>query len=256
MTDHHHSYRDYHITAPLGAGSGGDVHLARHRDSGQICALKRARPGSAGADALAVGLRHPNIVGLHDVGGGPVVMEYVAGPDLRRVLVAGPPPLAQTLQWMGQLLAALACLHAHGLVHRDVKPANLLLGPDGALKLIDFGLAHRVGGLLVQDSSGTPNYMAPEQMRGRPLDQRCDLYAAGVVLYEMLTGRRPHSGTAFEVMQQALRGRHKPPSAVCPALGRRYDALLDAALAPDPGRRPADALEFHTVLKDAHSAQL
>ncbi len=237
---------NYHITAPLGSGSGGKVFLAKNRDSGQLCALKLDRQGS---DTLAAELQHSNIIALHDAGGGQVAMEYVAGPNLRAVLDAGLPPLAQALQWMDQLLAALAHLHGRGLVHRDVKPANLLVAPDGSVKLADFGIARRSGDQLVHDSSGTPNYMAPEQMRGGAADPRSDLYAAGVVLYEMLTGSRPYRGTAFEVMQQAVRGRHLPPSALRAELGQRYDAMLRTALAPDPGRRYADAKQFDSDLQ-------
>ncbi len=242
---------NYLITAPLGAGSTGSVFLAQTRDSGQLCALKLAHPGAAGADALAIGLHHCNIVALHAAGSEYVAMEYVEGPSLRSVLDAGQPPLAQALRWMGQLLSALAYLHARGLVHRDVKPANLLLGTDDTLKLADFGIARRAGEQLVQDSSGTPNYMAPEQMRGKPPDQRSDLYAAGVVLYELLTGSRPYRGSAVQVMQQALKGRHMPPSALRPALGRHYDTLLQLALAPNPQQRYACAGDFYSDLQAA-----
>lgn len=248
----------YLITAQLGAGDMGTVFLAQHRNSGQLCALKRAAPHAAGADALALGLHHPNIIALHDAGQAGVAMEYVDGPNLRTVLDAGLPSPAQALRWTAQLLAALDCLHAHGLVHRDVKPANLLLAPDGSVKLADFGIARRAGEGPVHDNdhSGTPNYMAPEQLRGAPADPRSDVYAAGVVLYEMLAGGRPYRGSAFEVMQQALRGELVPPSARRAALGPRYDALLARALAADPARRFADARQFHTDLQAASSAQL
>jgi serine/threonine-protein kinase len=141
-------------------------------------------------------------------------------------------------------------------VHRDVKPANLLLTADGDLKLADFGIARRAGEMVVQDSSGTPNYMAPEQMRGGAADPRSDLYAAGVVLYEMLTGHRPYRGTAFQIMQQCLKGEALPPSAIRPALGLRYDALLRSALAPELQRRFASAREFHSDLQAAGPTQL
>lgn len=239
----------YLITAQLAAGRQGNVFLAQDRATGRIFALKQAGRGN---DALAAELRHPNIVALHDADQDGVAMEYVDGPSLRAVLDAGLPPLQQALRWMGELLAALDYLHGRCLVHRDVKPANILLARDGSLKLADFGIA-AAAGVAVQNNpaSGTPHYMAPEQMRGRPPEARNDIYGAGVVLYEMLTGCRPYTGTAFEVMQQALQGRPPLPSAMRPALGRHYDALLQAALAPEPADRLASALEFRSKLQAA-----
>ena len=212
----------YQVQAKLGEGGMGEVFLARDQRLGRLVALKvlgRALAGQPEAearfkrDALTIAARsHPHICSLFDVGqeaDGPyLVMEYVQGPTLAERLDSGPMPVAETLVAGAQIARALAAAHTQGVIHRDLKPANIKLTPTGA-KVLDFGLAQS----LPQPASssegtrtvshfeserlgilGTPHYMSPEQARGEALDARTDVWALGVVLYEMLTGRRLFTG--------------------------------------------------------------
>lgn len=190
------------------------------------------------------GLRHPRIVAVLDggtAGGVPfIVMECMDGPPLPVLLEAGPLPPARAVAWMAQLLEGLAYAHTQGVVHRDIKPSNLLIGADGALKIADFGLASRPG---IASAHGTPGYMAPEQMRGQA-DRRSDLFAAAVVLYQMLAGRRPFEGTPFQLMQQVLL---EAPPPLPPQLAS-FEPLLARGLAKNPARRYQHASEFSDAM--------
>lgn len=236
----------YPVTALLAAGPRSCVYAGRDPADGRSLALKT----SAGAAALAAGLVHPHIVAV--LGGGRhegqpfVAMELVAGPTLRTQLEQGPPVPAQALAWMRQLLAALQHMHERDVVHQDIKPANLLLTAQGQLKVADFGLAARSGDR--SGAAGTPAFMAPERMRGAPADARADLYAAGAMLYQLLTGCLPFAGGAGEMVSQALAGGPLPPSRRLATLGPRYDALLARALAGAPEARFQSAAEFAAAL--------
>ncbi len=211
-------------------------------------------------EAQAVGrLQHPNIVAIYEFGeddaAAYIAMEFVEGKSLDQVLLATPLlPEAQALQIMEQLLAALECAHRHGVWHRDVKPANLILTAQGQVKLTDFGIARieNIGLTQVSSMIGTPGYMAPEQYVGEGIDHRADLFAAGVLLYRLLTGVLPFTGSVETVMYKILNEQAKPPSQLGQGkqVGREsaYDALLQKALAKDAGHRYQSAGDFRQAL--------
>lgn len=233
----------YTLIRRLGDSEGSRVWLAHAGSGGEKVALKLARAGDEAARVcimheveVAASFDHPNIVRMYECGASRgitwIAMSYAAGPHS---------PL--TLANFRQLLLALVHVHANNIIHADIKHANLLLDESGDLKLANFGLARRSGQGAIP-GNGTPQFMSPEQLRGQPLDLRADLFSAGVVLYQILTGNRPFEGTAFEVMQQVLNDSQPPPSAVAPGLGTSFDDVVRRALARDRGERYANAFEF------------
>ncbi|HJV01170.1 MAG TPA: serine/threonine-protein kinase [Burkholderiaceae bacterium] len=240
------------VTALLSARAGRCVCAGVDPASGRPLLLKLGSPG----DALLAGLHHPHLAPVLATGvelGRPwSALEWVAGRPLRAVLADGMPPQERALAWMAQLLAALAYLHGAGIVHRDITPSNLLITAAGQLVVTDFGLAARVG--QGGSAAGTPACMAPEQMRGAPADARADLYAAGVVLFQLLTGQLPFEGNAGAVVQQALAGSPPPPSSRHPALGRRFDGVLAKALAREAPLRFQSASQFAVALANTAAA--
>src|SRR5216117_3802153 len=209
----------YEIIAPIGAGGMGEVYKARDTRldrvvAVKICAEQFSERFEREARAVAA-LNHPNICALHDVGPNYLVMEYIEGPTL-----AGPMPLTEALPIARQIAEALEAAHEKGIIHRDLKPANIKLTADGKVKVLDFGLAKAFDNDPRNPSSdpansptltisatragmilGTAGYMSPEQARGVPVDKLADIWAYGVVLYEMLTGREMFSG---ETVSDAL----------------------------------------------------
>src|SRR5579863_9739 len=201
----------YEIVSPIGAGGMGEVYKARDPRLDRLVALKVSKAEfterfSREARTVAQ-LNHPNICTLHDVGPNYLVMEFVEGTPLQ-----GPLPVEKALEYAGQILDALDAAHSKGIVHRDLKPANVLVTKKG-IKLLDFGLAKQAAGpetgsvaatdavtmaelSVVGQISGTLQYMAPEQLEGKPADARSDIFAFGLVLYELITGKRPFGGTS------------------------------------------------------------
>lgn len=263
----------YRLDGLLGQGAMGVVYRARDTLIERTVALKTVRrdPGDSGQaaemverfrkEAQAAGrLMHPNIVTIHDYGETDdlayIAMEFVDGTPLSSLIQDRPSPLARALDWFSDLLAALDYAHEHGVVHRDVKPANLLVTRDGRVKISDFGIARIESSTLTQTGTmlGTPSYMSPEQFRGETVDARSDLFSAGVVLYQLLTGQRPFSGSAATVMQQVLNGSPPPPSQFNGALSPALDAVVMQALAKDAQARHASARAFQRALAAALEA--
>jgi class 3 adenylate cyclase/tetratricopeptide (TPR) repeat protein len=257
--------RRFKLLEPMGRGGMGQVFRARDATLGREVALKflLPRPGFeelALTEARAVArLDHENIVRIFDVAEWSrapgrarvpfLVMEYLEGESLARLLEHERPELRRVLELLEAIAAGLAHAHERGLVHRDLKPGNVFLTRQGAVKLLDFGLSHLSQEPVrsaLQPSGGTPAYMAPEQWRGEAQDARTDIWAAGVVLYELLTGELPFQGVSLaELSEQVtspepaplLRVRH-------PELPRPLEVLLATALAKEPVRRFSSALEL------------
>lgn len=250
----------YRLLERIGAGAYAAVYRAIHEVMGVERAVKVLRPQAAswpGQPAqflrearVAARLRHPNVVAVYDCGtaadGTPyLVMDYVGGRSLAERLREGVPPPAETLHIASQLAAALDYAHSLGVVHRDVKPANVLLSADGRVGLGDFGIA-RLGTEPDGDEPGaglgTPAYMAPEQYREQRGGQgpQTDVYALAVVLYEMLTGRTP-GGAGGACGGNGPEHDPPPPSAVNPYIPEAVDGSLASGLARDPCRRPTSA---------------
>ncbi len=262
----------YRIDSILGTGAMGVVYKAYDANIARVVALKTIRAELFGDhqeaelvarfknEAQASGrLSHPNIVAVYDYGETPettyIAMEFVEGTSLSALLVAGTPmDLNATVTCMSQLLRALEYAHARGVVHRDIKPANLLITADAQVKITDFGIARIESSTLTQTGSviGTPSYMSPEQFRGETVDGRTDVFAAGIVLYQLLTGSRPFVGSASTVMHQIMNEMPPNPSERNPALSKTFDHIISRALAKRPEDRFPSAQAFLDALTEAH----
>jgi len=210
-------------------------------------------------EAQAAGsLHHPNVVAIYEYGEDDerawIAMELVQGRTLRDHLLAGwRPDLARLPSVLEQLLEALDYSHGRGVVHRDVKPGNVLISDMGVAKISDFGIARIELSHLTQagEMLGTPFYMAPEQYEGRDIDERTDIYSAGVIVYEVLCGRRPYDGQGGNLMRQILQDPPPPVSTYEPRLPVTIDMVLGKALAKKPENRYRNAREFLDALRNA-----
>jgi TonB family protein len=255
----------YEVLAELGRGAMGKVYRARDPIVGREVAIKSLNLeefpkrqqeeilGRFRREAQAAGqLNHPNIVTIFDVGESFFVMELVKGETLQaHVARKSRLPLAETLGIVAPIAAALDYAHKRGVVHRDVKPANIMLTDRGVPKLMDFGLAHLDTTVLTRagQSLGSPAYMAPEQIQGFEPTPRADLYALAVVTYEMLTGARPFAGRNITtLLHQVVHEPPVPPRHFNASLPLRYDELFERALSKVPEERFSDAAGFVTEL--------
>ncbi|MGW2668970.1 Stk1 family PASTA domain-containing Ser/Thr kinase [Streptomyces sp. NPDC001272] len=261
----------YRVDARIAAGGMATVYRAFDTRLDRVLALKIMHPSLA-ADAVFVDrfireaksvarLAHPNVVAVFDQGtDGPytyLAMEYVSGCTLRDVLrERGALQPRAALDILEPVLAALAAAHRAGFVHRDIKPENVLIGDDGRVKVADFGLVRSVDAATHTTGSvlGTVSYLAPEQIEDGVYDARVDVYACGVVLYEMLTGAKPHTGgTPAQVLFQHLNEDVPPPSAAVPGLPAALDELVAQATARTPALRPADAAALLALTREARA---
>src|SRR6059058_5619694 len=205
----------------------------------------------------AAGLSHPNIVSIYDRGEAEgtyyIAMEYLDGRSLKELIVArGPAPVNVAIEYARQILAAIRFAHRHGIVHRDIKPHNVLVDAEGRLKVTDFGIARAGVSQMTEVGSiiGTAQYLSPEQARGSPVDQTSDLYSVGVVLYELLTGQVPFTGdTPLEIAMKHLSEVPKPPSELRPDVPHDLDLVVLRALAKDPSERYGTAEEMDADLE-------
>ncbi|MGW0839287.1 Stk1 family PASTA domain-containing Ser/Thr kinase [Streptomyces sp. NPDC002787] len=250
----------YRVEARIAVGGMATVYRTVDTRLDRVLALKVMHPTLAAdrtfverfiREAKSVArLSHPNVVGVYDQGtDGSYVylaMEYVAGCTLRDVLrERGALQPRAALDILEPVLAALGAAHRAGFVHRDMKPENVLIGDDGRVKVADFGLVRGVDTVTSTTGSvlGTVSYLAPEQLEHGTTDTRVDVYACGVMLYEMLTGGKPHSGDSpAQVLYHALHDDVPPPSAAVPGLSYELDALVASATARNPELRPYDAV--------------
>ncbi len=191
-----------------------------------------------------------------------LVMEHAEGSSLRAVIGQRRLPLAEALDIAKQIARALVYMHAHGIVHRDLKPENVLVAPDGQVKLIDFGIAmdeaaRRLTWFGLSSAIGTPDYMAPEQIRGRRGDARTDVYALGTILYEMVTGELPYAeSNVHAVMRAKVDEDPRPPREVLPDVDPRVEEIILRAIDRAPRERYATAADMLSDLEDPSKVTL
>src|SRR5881296_2149849 len=259
----------YHIVQQLGEGGMGEVYLARDRELDRDVALKVIRLDLSSHPAilerfkreiqLSSNITHKNILRVYDLGEASGVkfltMQYVDGQDLAAMMRRdGRLPLPRAVDIFRQICEGLQAAHEQGVIHRDLKPQNILIDGRGRVSIADFGLAKSFEYASLTEAGrviGTPHYMSPEQVKGVPLDQRSDIYSLGIILYEMLTGTVPFTGSsAYEVMIQRTQRTPRPASDHNPKIPQYLLKILDRCLQPMPDLRYASASE---ILRDLDS---
>ncbi|HSD73103.1 MAG TPA: protein kinase [Thermoanaerobaculia bacterium] len=251
----------YEVVSELGKGAMGIVYLAKDPVIGRMVAIKTIRLSAGGdeedtqefrerfvREAQTAGiLSHPNIVTIHDIGEDPetqtsfIAMEYIEGKNLKMLLAEKTKfPFEQVSEIVAEVAEALDYAHRKGIIHRDVKPANIIITTDGKVKITDFGIAKIASSNLTTTGQflGTPNYMSPEQVSGSPVDGRSDLFSLGVVLYELLTSRKPFQGDNLTAISyKIVHEDFTPPADLAPDVPTEFNDIVARAMAKDPWNR-------------------
>jgi serine/threonine-protein kinase len=264
----------YQILAELGHGAMGVVYKAQDPKIGRIVAIKTLSAAGQGAEleqyrarflveAKSAGrLNHPNVVTVHDVteddqGRPCLVLEFVEGTTLDRLVIDENIPFSRLLELIGQVARALAYAHANGIVHRDVKPANIMVTKTGVAKLSDFGIAKLEGTsmTIAGQVMGTPAFMSPEQCTGTGVDHRSDIFSLGAVLYTLSAGEKPFPGDTFtSVAYKVVHVTHSPVRDLNPTLPEQLDVILARCLAKNPAERYASADDLAADLEALRAA--
>ncbi len=264
----------YRVTGKLGGGGMADVYLAEDQELGRRVAVKILHERYANDEQFverfrreathAAGLSHPNIVSIFDRGEADgsyfIVMEYVEGKTLKELIRGrGPCPIPVAIAYTRQILSGLRYAHRNGVIHRDIKPHNVIVDPEGVVKVTDFGIARAGASQMTEEGAiiGTAQYLSPEQARGAPVDQTSDLYSTGIVLYELLTAEVPFSGdTPVEIAMKHLSEIPDPTSELRPEVPDDLDNVVLRALSKEPADRYQSAAamdaDLETVAHGGH----
>src|SRR5256712_3641030 len=257
----------YRILRKLGSGGMANVYLAEDQELGRRVAIKILDERHAGDDQFterfrreaknAAALSQPNFVSIYDRGEAEgtyyIAMEFLDGRSLKELIITrGPAPVSIAIDYARQILAGLRFAHRHGIVHRDIKPHNVIVDSEGRAKVTDFGIARSGASQMTEAGSiiGTAQYLSPEQARGTRVDQTSDLYSLGIVLYELLTGAVPFTGdTPVEIAMKHLSATPEPPSAKRADVPHDLDMIVLRALAKDSADRYQSAEEMDADLE-------